>query len=300
VPTPISLRLRPTAAILAVLALLTIALLPPGARAEPQAPDRELSVMTYNIHVGIGEDDRLDLQRTADQIRSSGAEVAGLQEVDRHWAQRSDFVDQAQWLARELNMHVVYGANLDRDPLSPGQPRRQYGTAILSAHPILSSRNTLLPRPQGGEQRGLLEAVVNVRGVRVRIANTHLQHNSAVERAAQVEAIMELLAGSREPVVLTGDLNARPNDPEIAPLSTRYDDAWVEGGEGDGFTFSAANPSSRIDYIFVSPEIAVESATVLDSTASDHLPVVAELELPGRLVGNPDSRAAAARDGAGS
>jgi endonuclease/exonuclease/phosphatase family metal-dependent hydrolase len=300
VPAPVSLRLRPALAVIAALALLAVALLPPGAGAEPQAPDRELSVMTYNIHHGVGEDNELDLQRIADEIRSSGANVAGLQEVDRHWSARSDFVDQAQWLARELNMHVVYGANLDRDPLSPGQPRRQYGTAILSDYPILSSRNTLLPRPQGGEQRGLLEAVVNVRGVRVRIANTHLQHNSAVERTAQVERIMELLAGSREPVVLLGDLNARPDGPEIAPLYTRYDDAWDEGGAGDGFTFSAADPRARIDYVFVSPLIAVESATVLDTLASDHLPVVAELELPGRLVGSPDARAAVARGGAGS
>ncbi|MCP9491768.1 MAG: endonuclease/exonuclease/phosphatase family protein [Solirubrobacteraceae bacterium MAG38_C4-C5] len=299
-PAPFAVRPRHTLALLAALALLAVALLPSGAGAEPRAPDRELSVMSYNIHVGIGEDDRLDLQRIADEIRASGAEVAGLQEVDRHWAARSDFVDQAQWLAEELDMHVVYGANLDRDPLSPGEPRRQYGTAILSDHPILSSRNTLLPRPEGGEQRGLLEAVINVRGVRVRIANTHLQHNSAVERAAQVERIMELLADSEEPVVLTGDLNAVPGSPEIAPLSERYDDAWLEGGEGDGFTFSAANPDRRIDYIFVSPQIDVESAEVVDTLASDHLPLVAELELPGRLVGSQGSRAATEREGAGS
>ncbi len=297
-PASVSLRLRPAAALPAVLVLLAIALLPGRAGAEPQAPDRELSVMTYNIHHGVGEDDRLDLQRIADEVRASGAEVVGLQEVDRHWSARSDFVDQAQWLARELNMHVVYGANLDRDPPSPGQPRRQYGTAILSDYPILSSRNTLLPRPEGGEQRGLLEAVVNVRGVRVRIANTHLQHNSAVERTAQVQAIMELLADSQEPVVLLGDLNARPNDPELAPLSERYDDAWLEGGEGDGFTYSAAQPRARIDYVFVSPAIGVESATVLDTLASDHLPLVAELELPGRLVGSLREHAALAATGA--
>ncbi|MDQ3608294.1 MAG: endonuclease/exonuclease/phosphatase family protein [Actinomycetota bacterium] len=295
-PVPTFPRLLPTAALLAAVALLAIALLPSGAGAEPQAPDRELSVMTYNIHAGIGEDDRLDLQRIADEIRSSGVEVAGLQEVDRHWSARSDFVDQAQWLAEELDMHVVYGANLDRDPLSPGEPRRQYGTAILSEYPIQSSSNTLLPRPEEGEQRGLLEAVINVRGVRVRIANTHLQHNSSVERAAQVDRIMELLADSDEPVVLLGDLNARPGDAELQPLSTRYDDAWLEGGEGDGFTLSAADPYARIDYIFVSREIVVESAEVRDTLASDHLPVVAELELPGRLVGRPEARAATARD----
>lgn len=284
-PACIALRVRRTALILALLTSAAIALPVALADAAPKAPDRELSVVTYNIHHGVGEDGRLDLQRIADEIRSSGAAVAGLQEVDRHWSGRSDFVDQARWLARELNMHAVYAANLDRDPLSPGQPRRQYGTAILSDYPILSSRNTLLPRPEGGEQRGLLEAVIKVRGVSVRIANTHLQHNSAVERTAQITRIMELLGGSREPVVLLGDLNARPESAEIAPLYTRYKDAWAEAGEGDGFTFSADDPRARIDYVFASPEIAVRSVTVLDTLASDHLPLVARLGLPGSLVG---------------
>jgi len=295
VSAPFAVRPRHLLALVAALALLAVVLLPSGAGAEPQAPDRELSVMTYNIHHGVGEDDVLDLQRIADEIRSSGVEVAGLQEVDRHWSARSDFVDQARWLADELGMHVVYGANLDRDPASAGEPRRQYGTAILSEFPVLSSRNTPLPRPQGGEQRGLLEAVINVRGVRVRVANTHLQHNSDVERTAQGEAIMDLLEGSEEPVVLLGDLNARPGDPELAPLAERYDDAWLEGGEGEGFTLSAADPYARIDYIFVSPQIAVESAVVRETLASDHLPVVAELALPGRLVGSHGSRTAKAR-----
>lgn len=82
-------------------------------------------------------------------------------------------------------MHVVYGANLDLDPLDPGQPRRQYGTAILSDFPILESGNTLLPKIGRNEQRGLLQALLNVRGVPLRVFNTHLQHNSQPERQAQ-------------------------------------------------------------------------------------------------------------------
>ena len=149
---------------------------------------------SFNIHHGAGTDDRLDLERVAAEIERTGAAVVGLQEVDRHWGDRSAFVDQAQWLADRLGMNVVYGANLDLDPPAPDRPRRQYGTAILSSHPIVYSRNTLLPRPQNGEQRGLLEAAIDVDGVRVRVANTHLQHNSAVERRAQTERIAALLA----------------------------------------------------------------------------------------------------------
>lgn len=254
------------------------------AAAAPRAPDRPLSVATYNIHHGVGVDGVLDLRRIAEEIATSGAEIVGLQEVDRHWSGRSDWADQAEQLAELLGMHVVYGANLDRDPPSEGAPRRQYGTAILSRYPILEWSNTALPN-LGGEQRGLLEALVEVRGVRVRVLNTHLQHNSAEERAAQTQAIAERIDAIDEPVVLPGDLNAQPDDAEMEALQQRLDDAWVRGGVGDGLTYSADNPRTRIDYIMVSRDVDVSNAVVHDSPASDHLPVAAELLLPGTAVG---------------
>jgi endonuclease/exonuclease/phosphatase family metal-dependent hydrolase len=261
---------------------------------EPQAPDRELSVASYNIHHGAGVDGLLDLERIATDIEGGGAEVVGLQEVDRHWSSRSEFVDQAAWLGERLGMHIAYAANLDLDPPAEGLPRRQYGTAVLSEFPILWSRNTLLPRPRGGEQRGLLEAVLNVRGVRVRLANTHLQHNSAEERLAQSQRIAELLAGAQEPTVLVGDLNARPEAPELAPLWPYVEDAWARGGEGSGYTYPAESPDRRIDYVLVTPEVEVRAAEVLASPASDHLQVVAEVAVPGSWVGGGHPASAAA------
>ena len=239
-----------------------------------------LTVSTYNIAHAAGIDGRLDLERIAGEIERGGAEIVGLQEVDRHWSERSEFVDQAQWLADRLGMNVVYGANLDLDPPAPDRPRRQYGTAILSAHPILWSRNTHLPRPENGEQRGLLEAGIEVEGVRIRVANTHLQHTSAVERRAQTERIVQLLRPSRGPVVLTGDLNARPDAPELGPLWPRLADAWSRGGEGDGFSYPASGPNARIDYILTTPDVGAVAARTLPSPASDHLQVVADLVLP--------------------
>ena len=255
----------------------------------PQAPDRTLSVMTYNIHHGEGADGLLDLQRVADIIRGAGADVVALQEVDRHWSGRSACMDQAEWLAKELDMHYVYAANLDRDPSECSPSRSQYGTAILSRYPILESRNTLLPRPEGGEQRGLLEVLINVRGVHVRVYNTHLQHDSQVERTAQVEAIVEHMGDIDSPTILMGDLNASPDDPELTPLYAVLRDGWVESGDGPGYTYSSDDPYTRIDYIFISQDIQVRDINVImnDQTAaaSDHLPVLANLLLPGTAVG---------------
>lgn len=285
------LRTVLTTALVAVTVLLAAA---GPATAAPKARDRATTVATYNIHHGADPAERLDLERIASEIRRGGADVIGLQEVDRHWGARSAFVDQAAWLAERLGLHVVYGANLDLAPAEAGQERRQYGTAVLSRFPILSSRNTLLPRPRNGEQRGLLEAVLNVRGVRVRFANTHLQHNNAEERLAQSQRIVELLGNAPEPTVLVGDLNATPQAPELAPLFAHLDDAWVRAGRGAGFTYPVERPDRRIDYVLVSPDVEVRDAQVIASDASDHLQVTADLAVSGSRVGGAPRKATSA------
>jgi endonuclease/exonuclease/phosphatase family metal-dependent hydrolase len=266
-------------------ALGTTAVVAPAAMASDArtlAAERELRVASFNIHHGVGLDGVLDLMRIAAVVEQTGAEVVGLQEVDRHWSARSNFVDQATWLAERLDMHLAFGANLNLDPPAPGAPRRQFGTAILSAHRIRATTNTLLPRPLGGEQRGLLEVQIKVRGIPVRVFNTHLQHDSQVERLAQVERIRQILATASESVVLLGDLNATPDTPEIAGLTDLLVDAWLTAGVGDGFTFDAATPHARIDYVMSSGNVVARTAAVLTTDAADHLPVVADLALPGK------------------
>jgi endonuclease/exonuclease/phosphatase family metal-dependent hydrolase len=247
----------------------------------PTTGGHPLRAASFNIHHGVGTDGLLDLERIARVIEQEQPDVIGLQEVDRHFGVRSNFVDQATWLAERLDLHVVFGANLDLDPLTPGADRRQYGTAILSRYRIREWRNTLLPRPASGEQRGLLEAVIKVRGVPVRTFNTHLQHDSQIERLAQIAQIRAIVAESPESVVLVGDLNATPETPEIAAITEDLADAWVEAGEGDGFTYDAETPHARIDYVLSSGDIVAKAAAVVTSDSSDHLPVVADLVLPG-------------------
>ena len=51
----------------------------------------DVKVMSYNIHHAVGQDGILDLERIAKVIEDSGAEIIGLQEVDNHWSERSQF-----------------------------------------------------------------------------------------------------------------------------------------------------------------------------------------------------------------
>jgi endonuclease/exonuclease/phosphatase family metal-dependent hydrolase len=254
---------------------------PTVAAAQPEGgrSARPLSVMTYNIHHGAGIDGVLDLERIAVLIENSGADVVGLQEVDRHWRARSNWVDQPAWLAQRLKMHYAYAVNLDRPPANPGEPRRQYGTAILSKYPIKDFTNTLLPLYPTGEQRGLAVASINVRGADLRFANTHLTSNNNAERLEQTQKVVQLLGTSKVPTLLVGDLNATPDAPEIKTLTAVLADTWTKVGVGPGYTSGAAKPIKRIDFQLHSPELTPTSATVPVTLASDHLPVVASFML---------------------
>lgn len=81
------------------------------------------------------------------------------------------------------------------------------------------------------------------------------------------------------PVVGAGDFNAESGTAPIkAMLDAGLRDAWTECGQGDGFTYPAAAPVKRIDYLFLSQGLRCSNAQVLDSTASDHRPLLVTLE----------------------
>ncbi|SFJ96167.1 Metal-dependent hydrolase, endonuclease/exonuclease/phosphatase family [Amycolatopsis sacchari] len=259
--------------LLLVCGVTTVAAAPAQASAA-----RVLNVLSFNIHHAAGTDGVLDVARVADVIRRSGADVVGLQEVDRHYSARSEWADQAGELARLLGYQVVFGANIDREPPSPGQPRVQYGTAILSRYPIRAWDNTYLSRSPDQEQRGLLHAELDVRGKRVHFYDTHLAASSQTDRLAQTRQIVDLIGRTR-PSVLVGDLNALPDAPEIATLASAFTDAWPVSGRGDEATYPAEAPDRRIDYVYAGAGARplVTRVVHADPAASDHLPLAARV-----------------------
>ncbi|GHB87631.1 metal-dependent hydrolase [Streptomyces anthocyanicus] len=241
---------------------------------------RVLDVMTFNIHHAQGTDDVLDLRRVANVIRKSGADVVGLQEVDKHYSARSDWADQPAELAELLGYHVVFGANIDNSPPAPGGHRVQYGTAILSRYPITASDNTWLYKSPGQEQRGLLHATLDVHGRKVEFYNTHLAAGSQADRLQQTAQVVDLI-GTRKPGVLVGDFNALPAAPESRPLQNAYTDAWAKSlhARGDGATYPAQSPTERIDLIYATRRVTPLVTQVLkdDPAASDHRPLLGKV-----------------------
>ncbi len=252
--------------------------------------ERKVSVLTWNIHHGTDHQGRLDLERTAEVIRESGAELVALQEVDRHWSDRSRFTDQARILGEKLDMRVCFAPIYSLDPQKEGEPRREYGLAILSRYPITSFKNHELSRisslePERGIQSlpGFPEAVINLKGQKVHLFNTHLSWMDADLRLKEAEEMLDIMAKADHPVILTGDMNALPGTREIHRLEQEMTDTFKAAGEGDGFTYPVLDPRRRIDFIFSSREIRALDSRVIQDVGSDHYPVLSVLEVPKQI-----------------
>jgi endonuclease/exonuclease/phosphatase family metal-dependent hydrolase len=303
----------------AVLAITLAAVAAAQTQNVPQAKPRDLRVMSYNIKHGQTNDSceqppripgqppfadcGLDLQASIDVIKAHNPDIVGMQEIDRFWS-RSGYVDEPAVIAEALGMnHTCYAPNLDHAPDANHsiQPH-QYGTLIVSRFPIQECTNLLLRRVGNTEQRGLLKAVINVRGVKLQFYTTHL-HTVQADRLLQTEDIAAAIdAAPAGPKVLVGDFNARSTAtttvPELEPIYARFSDAWraapvPDADNPQGFTSSArleGLPTARIDYIFVSPDVEVAATRVpIDPQtrrAADHYPLVSEIALPGSAVGN--------------
>lgn len=245
-----------------------------SAVAQPAAApaSRELRVLSFNIHHAEGVDGRIDVARIAQLIRDTRADVVGLQEVDRG-VERSGRRDLLKEIADLAGMRFAFGKNIDHQG-------GEYGNALLTSRPIVSEGNRLLPNATAGEQRGVLQVVLDVDGTRVLVLTTHLDHRRGdADRVASADAILGMLqTWGSGPVIAMGDFNDVPGSPTWTRLVTMLADAWAAVGKGDGFTIPVEAPTRRIDWILLRGVEPV-SAEVLKTDASDHLPVAAVVRL---------------------
>lgn len=222
-----------------------------------------MRLATYNIRGGLGIDDRREIRRIAAVLREAGAEVVGLQEVHQRLPQ-SRLADQPRSLARALGMRCLFGPAL---VIGPGR----YGNAVLASVP--ARRRAIHRLPGEGEPRTALEVELEMDGRPLTLFCTHFGLSTAA-RERQATALAAAVRASGPPAALVGDLNAGPEAPEIQALlaaGLRHAAPPVEP------TFPSDVPQHRIDYILLSPELECRSCAVVSSTASDHLPIVAEI-----------------------
>ncbi|MCC6943330.1 MAG: endonuclease/exonuclease/phosphatase family protein [Thermomicrobiales bacterium] len=224
-----------------------------------------VTVMDFNIQEGFSTDDIWSLETTAKTIEAHDPDIVFLQEITRGWLVMSS-VDQVRWLADRLDMHYVYAGN-SHDGL--------WGNAILSRFPIASERSTVFGTTDN-LRRGAVAVEVTTGSGNLLVIATHLD-NPRKATAVRLEQIQELITfwGGAKPAIIGGDFNADPGSEEWQAM---IDAGFVDAAGADPATTS--EDERRIDYLWLTPDLAIDSYTVPDVRVSDHRPVVVTVSKP--------------------
>ena len=245
-----------------------------GPKVTPEEVGTGFRVMTYNIHHGEGVDGRVDLGRIADVIKKERVDLVALQEVDKG-VERTARRDFPAELAALTGMSCVFSNNFYYQG-------GEYGNAVLSRFPELGWTNTHLQMLRIGEQRGILQVTVKAHERTLVFMATHIDYRrddaERLVNVSQFKRIAKTYAAT--PLLICGDFNDTPESRTYRSMSEDFVDVWNRVGDGPGFTITSSNPTKRIDYVWQRKDehrLVPAGAWVVQTTASDHLPLVVEL-----------------------
>lgn len=149
--------------------------------------------------------------------------------------------------------------------------RVNQGNAICARYPIRHVANHHLPGP--GEPRLIGESEVDAGGRPVRILVTHLSLERKV-RPSQIDHLSRVVTKSDVPTILAGDFNST-EEAELRLLAESNLQMALSAP-----TFPSWGASRALDRLFVSEHFSLSETHTFDRfTFSDHLPLVASLEL---------------------
>ncbi|MFA5785371.1 MAG: endonuclease/exonuclease/phosphatase family protein [Actinomycetota bacterium] len=218
-----------------------------------------LRVVAYNIQGA-----RAGIPAVAGVIESLTPDVVCLNEAPGWWGTRK--------LARRVGLRVVVGVKEDlRNVVLVNNRLRSTSLGVRR-----------FSRTQGLPPRGFAEAVLGFGSTPLAVLCAHLGLVGE-ERLGHVRELLGAIRTLGMPAIVAGDWNEGPMGVAAGATSEVLADTFGLVGAGKGFTYPNPEPSSRIDYVFASAPLRVEACFVPDSleasAASDHRPVVADLEV---------------------
>ena len=241
-----------------------------------------LKVLQFNTHHGgWGSDGVYSLDRIADWMVKSNADLVSLNEIEKgdSWSKNQDQAVLYKNLMEQRTGQTWYMVWVNAHGTTNG-----IGNVVLSKFPFIATATQLL---SGG--RAAVDATVDVNGRLINVTSVHLDNQYQSNRIKEVAELLPWATSLAENRLILGDYNAWPDTTEIATMKQTYVDTWPAAQAlgtaiGNGITHG----SHRIDYIFVSKGAAnltlvssqiYKTANANGVTPSDHEPVLAVFEV---------------------
>ena len=242
-----------------------------------------LRVLTYNVKALSAEHRVGGLDDIEQAVAQHAPDIVALQDA-QHWLTDSE---SSNWSVARPVFGLPYVIAFE-----------QY--VLASRYPLRDCKNGKLS--DGEEPVHYLQCTARIGAQDVHLVTVHfvsprtgllaarreLNHGiddwqaNLSQRLRQSQALLAVLSRLPGPLLVMGDLNAPEASPVVENLKRiGLVDAFAEGGTGCGYTEGHALSQHvdlfRIDHILLSAGIAVLSAEVGSSEASEHKPVFADL-----------------------
>ena len=241
----------------------------------PESTYVDLTVVTYNIHHGEGVDELYSAIRIARTLEQYKPDLVALQEVDMG-TNRTEGDLQVNIIANHLGMFYVFGKTID-------YLGGEYGNAILSKYPIISTQNTDISPGITSERRGLLRATIDIGFRTLKFYSTHfgIMDEEQSYHSKRLGKVFKL-SMNNVPIIFCGDLNAEPYSVQLTLLMNQFIDLGTRFRSASK-TYPTPLMTRRIDYIlinkYVEPFYYSVPVDTLSAIASHHLPVVAKVRI---------------------
>ncbi|MBQ7384338.1 MAG: leucine-rich repeat protein [Clostridia bacterium] len=229
------------------------------------SPETDGAVKVATFNIANGREVNYDYSLLAQDIIDSGAVIIGLQEVDMNTT-RNGKQDTMKLISEAVGFeYYVFGASLEN------YREGQFGNAILSKYPIISSEVIKLPRlTDTEEQRTLLHAVIQIGDATVDYFVTHIQQSSATVQFDEINAHLS----ECETFILVGDFNYSPDE----AMFGRFENSYMINTKSDSITETTVD-GHDFDNIILPDGIEHEGIRVINTGHSDHYMLVVDVIL---------------------
>ena len=234
----------------------------------------KLKVSSYNIlHCEDFLKEVIDYDAFAEVIKAFDSDVIGMNEVHGQGS-IEEYKEQAEILGKKIGYNYYFAKACELDGGNP------FGNAMLSRLPVKECVTIPIPDPDPKGYDGYYETrcvlkMVTATDPEITFLITHFGLNPDEQENA-IKVVLDNIPEKR--CVFMGDLNVYHGDKILDPIREALADT-IDAAPELPLTFPSDKPDRKIDYIFVSRDIKVNSFKAEQVVLSDHLPVSAEIEV---------------------
>ena len=244
-----------------------------------------ISVLQWNIWY------QEDIQHIASFLKKNKADIICLQELTINFTEQK-IKNTPDFIAKQLG-YSFYHKEIPIE--STDGENMVIANGIFSRFPIIKKTSswTNQPKNSGGyddEYRAYVEVQLNIGGSKMSVGTTHMSYTHKFEvtenKKLETNKLCKELEKHKTGYIFTGDLNATPGSYTIKSINKILQNVGPDFGQktwaAKPFSYNGFDETKlnwRLDYIFATKDIKPISSEILQTKYSDHLPILAKLEI---------------------